>query len=57
MIERTSKLRRKIVVWVDVQTKFFPALANLRECEDGERAARASEGQVVPGVKVSDMRT
>ncbi|KAJ7864121.1 hypothetical protein B0H14DRAFT_3862645 [Mycena olivaceomarginata] len=55
MIERTSKLRRKIVAWVDVQTKFFPALANLREREDEERAALASEGHTVPGVKVSDM--
>ncbi|KAJ7835681.1 hypothetical protein B0H14DRAFT_2363241, partial [Mycena olivaceomarginata] len=30
MTERTSKLRRKIFAWIDIQQKFFPALANIR---------------------------
>jgi hypothetical protein len=54
MIERTSKLRRKIVAWAEVQHKFFPALANVRECEDEERT-RTSDTQSVPGLRVSDI--
>ncbi|KAJ7105001.1 hypothetical protein C8R44DRAFT_545459, partial [Mycena epipterygia] len=54
MIERTSKLRRKIFAWMEVQTRFFPALSTLRELED-EARARAAETQPIPGVKVSDI--
>ncbi|KAJ7733877.1 hypothetical protein B0H14DRAFT_2639505 [Mycena olivaceomarginata] len=54
MIERTSKLRRKIVAWVEVQQRFFPALATVRQREDEERA-RAADGQSVPGLRVSDI--
>jgi hypothetical protein len=54
MIERTSKLRRKIFAWIDVQTKFFPGLAIVRELEDAARA-RAAQSQTVPGIKVSDI--
>ncbi|KAF7346849.1 hypothetical protein MSAN_01824100 [Mycena sanguinolenta] len=54
MTERTSKLRRKIFAWMDVQHKFFPALANVRARED-ERRARAADGQSVPGVAASDI--
>lgn len=54
MIERTSKLRRKIFSWIDVQTKFFPGLANVRELEDAARAC-AAQSQTVPGIKVSDI--
>ncbi|KAJ7763733.1 hypothetical protein B0H16DRAFT_1311081, partial [Mycena metata] len=31
MVECTTKLRRKIFAWIEVQTKFFPALADRRE--------------------------
>ncbi|KAJ7688528.1 hypothetical protein B0H14DRAFT_3533268 [Mycena olivaceomarginata] len=55
MMERTSKLRRKIVAWTDVQQKFFPALANVRARED-EARARVVEGQPVPGVTVSSIK-
>jgi hypothetical protein len=55
MMERTSKLRRKIVAWIDVQQKFFPALANVRARED-EARARVAEGQPVPGVTVSSIK-
>ncbi|KAJ7858216.1 hypothetical protein B0H14DRAFT_3447339 [Mycena olivaceomarginata] len=55
MMERTSKLRRKIVAWTDVQQKFFPALANIRARED-EARARVAEGQPVPGVTVSSIK-
>ncbi|KAJ7693295.1 hypothetical protein B0H14DRAFT_3531177 [Mycena olivaceomarginata] len=34
MMEHTSKLRRKLVVWINVQHKFFPGLANIRAHED-----------------------
>ncbi|KAJ7120873.1 hypothetical protein C8R44DRAFT_623095 [Mycena epipterygia] len=54
MIERTSKLCRKIFAWIEVQTKFFPGLATLRELED-EARARAAETQPIPGVKVSEI--
>ncbi|KAJ7714022.1 hypothetical protein B0H16DRAFT_1742933 [Mycena metata] len=54
MIERTSKLRRKIFAWIEVQTKFLPGLAVEREQEDNRRA-RAAEAEPVPGVKVSDI--
>ncbi|KAJ6448083.1 hypothetical protein C8R45DRAFT_1128122, partial [Mycena sanguinolenta] len=55
MTERTSKLRRKIVAWIDIQHKFFPALANVRAREDDRRARVAADGQSVPGVPVSDV--
>ncbi|KAJ7108897.1 hypothetical protein C8R43DRAFT_1139824 [Mycena crocata] len=55
MIERTSKLRRKITAWMDVQVKFFPTLATVRELEDAARAL-AAEGQPVPGISVWDMQ-
>ncbi|KAJ7453814.1 hypothetical protein FB451DRAFT_1342514 [Mycena latifolia] len=54
MIERSSKLRRKIFVWIDVQHKFYPQLVRLREVED-EARARVAEVQPVPGIKVSDV--
>ncbi|KAJ7088319.1 hypothetical protein C8R44DRAFT_751892 [Mycena epipterygia] len=50
----TSKLRRKVFAWIDVQAKFFLGLATLREMED-EARARAAETQPIPGVKVSDI--
>ncbi|KAJ7750618.1 hypothetical protein B0H16DRAFT_1318629 [Mycena metata] len=55
MIERSSKLRRKIVAWMELQVKFFPGLANVREMEDVERA-RLAETQPIPGISVSDMK-
>ncbi|KAJ7772385.1 hypothetical protein B0H16DRAFT_1305461, partial [Mycena metata] len=54
MIECTSKLRRKIFAWVDLQTKFFPGLQMVREWEDEERAQQAGT-EAVPGVAVSDV--
>ncbi|KAJ6566718.1 hypothetical protein B0H19DRAFT_1025332 [Mycena capillaripes] len=54
MIERTSKLQRKIFAWIDIQTKFFPSLVSVRELEDDARA-RAAAGKPVPGIKVSMM--
>ncbi|KAJ7213821.1 hypothetical protein B0H12DRAFT_1242227 [Mycena haematopus] len=50
MIERTSKLRRKIFAWTDIQHKFFPALGNVRARED-EARARAACGEAIPGVQ------
>ncbi|KAJ7797779.1 hypothetical protein B0H14DRAFT_3493267 [Mycena olivaceomarginata] len=55
MVERTSKLRRKIFTWVELQTSFFPGLQNVRQQEDEERACLA-EGQAVPGISVSDLK-
>ncbi|KAJ7768991.1 hypothetical protein B0H16DRAFT_1716189 [Mycena metata] len=55
MIERSSKLHRKIVAWMDLQVKFFPGLGNVREMEDAERA-RLAETQPIPGVSVSDIK-
>jgi septin family protein len=55
MVERMSKLRRKIFTWVELQTSFFPGLQNVRQQEDEERA-RLAEGQAVPGISVSDLK-
>ncbi|KAJ6484089.1 hypothetical protein C8R45DRAFT_1214949 [Mycena sanguinolenta] len=55
MTERTSKLRRKIFTWIDVQQKFSPALANVRAREDETRARAAATGQPVPGIAVSEI--
>ncbi|KAJ7182437.1 hypothetical protein C8R43DRAFT_1144448 [Mycena crocata] len=54
MVERTSKLRRKIVGWMDVQQKFYPRLQAIREEEDQARAL-AAESEPVPGVNVSEI--
>ncbi|KAJ7801661.1 hypothetical protein B0H14DRAFT_2615098 [Mycena olivaceomarginata] len=54
MIERTSKLRRKIFAWIDIQQKFFLALANIRAREH-EAHARATNGQPIPGVTASNI--
>ncbi|KAJ7469422.1 hypothetical protein FB451DRAFT_1476206 [Mycena latifolia] len=50
MVERTSKLRRKIFAWMDIQKLFFPVVETLRKREDEERA-RIAALQAVPGVK------
>ncbi|KAJ7716378.1 hypothetical protein B0H16DRAFT_1741305 [Mycena metata] len=55
MVERTSKLRRKIEAWVWHQERFTPRVIALRKREDTARA-RAARTQVVPGVKVQDLR-
>ncbi|KAJ7118301.1 hypothetical protein C8R44DRAFT_878911 [Mycena epipterygia] len=54
MLERTTKLRRKIFAWIEVQEKFFPHLKRLREVEDDTRT-RLAETQAVPGIKVSEI--
>ncbi|KAJ7242248.1 hypothetical protein C8J57DRAFT_1557922 [Mycena rebaudengoi] len=55
MVERTSKLRRKILAsWVDIQTQHFPSVARVREEEDRARM-RAAKTQVIPGVLVHEM--
>ncbi|KAK7026145.1 hypothetical protein R3P38DRAFT_2529348 [Favolaschia claudopus] len=56
MTERTSKLRRKIVAWIDIQTKFFPGLAHIREKEDeARRLAATAKRTTIPGVAVPDI--
>jgi hypothetical protein len=55
MVERSSKLRRKISTWIELQTGFFPGLQNIRQREDEERA-RVAECQAVPGINVSDLK-
>ncbi|KAJ7073559.1 hypothetical protein B0H15DRAFT_925638 [Mycena belliarum] len=55
MVERTAKLRRKIVAWIDLEEKFHPELVLVRELEDHART-RSAGTQPVPGIKVPDMR-
>ncbi|KAJ7882560.1 hypothetical protein B0H14DRAFT_2565252 [Mycena olivaceomarginata] len=55
MMEHTSKLRCKIVTWIDVQHKFFPGLANIRACEDKVHV-HAAEAQPILGVTVSSIK-
>ncbi|KAJ7725158.1 hypothetical protein B0H14DRAFT_3519387 [Mycena olivaceomarginata] len=52
MMEHTSKLRCKIVAWIDVQHKFFPGLANIRACKDKVHV-HAAEAQPILGVTVT----
>ncbi|KAJ6487351.1 hypothetical protein DFH09DRAFT_1339464 [Mycena vulgaris] len=54
MVERTSKLRRKIFAWIDIQRLFFPIVETLRKIEDAARA-RTAGSQPVPGVKVHEI--
>ncbi|KAJ7265087.1 hypothetical protein C8J57DRAFT_1622132 [Mycena rebaudengoi] len=54
MVERTSKLRRKILAWVEIQTQHFPSVARARE-EDDRARMRAAKTQLVPGVLVHEM--
>ncbi|KAJ6547992.1 hypothetical protein DFH09DRAFT_926685 [Mycena vulgaris] len=54
MVERTSKLRRKIFAWIDIQRLFFPVVELLRKKED-EARARTAGAQPVPGVKVHEI--
>ncbi|KAJ7248075.1 hypothetical protein C8J57DRAFT_1673431 [Mycena rebaudengoi] len=49
MVERTSKLRRKILAWMVIQIQFFPAVARIRELEDVARM-RVAETQALPGI-------
>ncbi|KAJ7276586.1 hypothetical protein C8J57DRAFT_1061539, partial [Mycena rebaudengoi] len=54
LVERTSKLRRKIVTWMEIQEQFFPQVSRLRDLEDAARA-RASRTQPIQGVRVQDL--
>jgi hypothetical protein len=54
MIERTSKLRRKIFAWIDIQQKFFPALANIC-ARKHEVRVHATNGEPIPGVTASNI--
>ncbi|KAJ7467369.1 hypothetical protein B0H11DRAFT_1732757 [Mycena galericulata] len=54
MVERTSKLRRKILAWIDIQRGFFPMVDALRARED-EARARIAKMQPIPGVPVYDL--
>ncbi|KAJ7739347.1 hypothetical protein B0H16DRAFT_1465303 [Mycena metata] len=55
MVERTSKLRRKILVWMDIQHGFFPSIKVLRAKED-EARARAARTQPIPGLQVHEIK-
>ncbi|KAJ7204612.1 hypothetical protein C8J57DRAFT_1618880 [Mycena rebaudengoi] len=54
MVERTSKLRRKILAWVEIQMQHFPSVTRVREEEDRARI-RAAKTQVIPGILVHEM--
>ncbi|KAJ7733474.1 hypothetical protein B0H16DRAFT_1468065 [Mycena metata] len=55
MVERTSKLRWKIVAWMDIQNGFFPSVKVLRSKED-EARARIARTQPIPGLKVHELK-
>ncbi|KAJ6457468.1 hypothetical protein DFH09DRAFT_1063427 [Mycena vulgaris] len=54
MTERTNKLRRKLLTWMDTQVGFIPHVALLRAEEDRART-RISATQSQPGVKVQHL--
>ncbi|KAJ7157909.1 hypothetical protein C8R43DRAFT_1125050 [Mycena crocata] len=55
MVERTSKLRRKIESWIKQQERFVPRCKWLRRWEHQARV-RAARTQPWPGVKVQDIK-
>ncbi|KAJ6455099.1 hypothetical protein C8R47DRAFT_1228413 [Mycena vitilis] len=54
MVERTGKVRRQIVDWIDNQRGFFPQVDALRAREDAARA-RSAKTQPRPGLQVYDI--
>ncbi|KAJ6530884.1 hypothetical protein DFH09DRAFT_1250330 [Mycena vulgaris] len=54
MTERTNKLRRKLLTWMDAQVSFIPHVALLRAEEDRARS-KISATQTQPGVKVQHL--
>jgi hypothetical protein len=54
-VERETKLRRKIEVWMAVQQLFIPDVILLREREEAERKHIAVT-QALPGMKAQDMK-
>ncbi|KAJ7127318.1 hypothetical protein C8R43DRAFT_957997 [Mycena crocata] len=54
LTERTNKLRRKLVTWMDVQVGFIPHVALLRAEEDRART-RIAATQSQPGIQVQHM--
>ncbi|KAJ7051468.1 hypothetical protein C8F01DRAFT_1339499 [Mycena amicta] len=57
MLERSSKLRRKLFAWMDIQSQFFPIVNHLRVKDDEARALVATaHAQAVPGVAVTDIK-
>ncbi|KAJ7096928.1 hypothetical protein C8R44DRAFT_544615, partial [Mycena epipterygia] len=54
MVERTSKLRRKIKAWIEIQRGFFPVVDRLHAVEDNVRA-RIAKTAPIPGVQVYDI--
>ncbi|KAJ7497825.1 hypothetical protein B0H11DRAFT_2276322 [Mycena galericulata] len=54
MIERSNKLRRKLLTWMDAQVTFVPHVALLRAEEDRART-RISATQAQPGILVQHM--
>lgn len=54
MLERCSKMRRKILSWMDTQTQFMPEVAVLRAAAAAKRAT-ASKTKPVAGELVQDM--
>lgn len=54
MVERTSKLRRKIKAWIEIQRGFFPVVDRLRAVENHARA-RIAKTAPIPGVQVYDI--
>ncbi|KAF7300835.1 hypothetical protein MKEN_01309400 [Mycena kentingensis (nom. inval.)] len=55
IVERSTKLRRKIAAWIDIQLQFFPVVEQLRLADDAARARVAAQAQTVPGVRVGDI--
>ncbi|KAJ7429392.1 hypothetical protein B0H11DRAFT_1768215 [Mycena galericulata] len=54
MTERSNKLRRKVLTWMDAQVTFIPHVALLRAEEDRARL-RIAATQAQPGIQVQHM--
>ncbi|KAJ6554112.1 hypothetical protein B0H10DRAFT_2241606, partial [Mycena sp. CBHHK59/15] len=53
-VERETKLRRKVVAWMDVELQFIPHVAQLRALDDAARARAAA--QASPGIRAHEMK-
>lgn len=54
LVERSSKLRRKLLAWIDIQRGFFPTVDRIRTLEDDARA-QVAKTQPIAGVRINEM--
>ncbi|KAF7300467.1 hypothetical protein HMN09_00930700 [Mycena chlorophos] len=57
IVERASKLRRKVLAWIDIHAQFFPIAEDLHQQADNARAdVAASQAEGIPGTSVTEIK-